>query len=52
MIVNRIGDFSLVLSILLIFYLFNGVDYFTIFALAPFFAENTISIFNIDISIK
>jgi NADH-ubiquinone oxidoreductase chain 5 len=38
MIVNRVGDFGLVISILLIFINFKAVDYATIFSLTPFFA--------------
>jgi len=51
MIINRIGDFSLVLSILLIFYTFNAVDYFTIFALAPAFLDNTFMLFNFEFNV-
>jgi len=51
MIINRIGDFSLVLSILLIFYTFNAVDYFTIFALAPAFLGNTFTLFNFEFNV-
>jgi len=45
MIVNRIGDFSLILSVLLIFYTFNSVDYSTIFSLAPNFINDNIFLF-------
>nr|QJH88478.1 Nad5 [Pterocladia lucida] len=37
LIVNRVGDFGLSVGIFSIFYLFNSVDYATIFSLAPFF---------------
>lgn len=37
MIVNRIGDFGLILAILLIFINFKAVDYSTIFSLIPFY---------------
>lgn len=42
-IINRIGDFSLSLGILGVFYLFNSVDYATVFSLAPFFTEHTLT---------
>ena len=38
MIVNRIGDFSLMLGILTMFTVFKAVDYATVFALAPLFS--------------
>jgi proton-translocating NADH-quinone oxidoreductase chain L len=34
-IVNRIGDFGLILGILTLFYIFHSVDYLTLFACAP-----------------
>ena len=37
MVLNRIGDFSLVLGILVIFVKYKAVDYSTVFALTPFF---------------
>ena len=40
MLLNRIGDFSLVLGILILFVNFKAVDYATIFSLTPFFVEN------------
>jgi NADH-ubiquinone oxidoreductase chain 5 len=51
MIINRIGDFSLVLSILLIFYTFNAVDYATIFALTPAFFNNTFFLLNYELNV-
>ena len=51
MIINRIGDFSLVLSILLTFYTFNAIDYATIFSLAPAFLNNTFYLFNYELNI-
>lgn len=35
MIVNRVGDFGLALGIMAIFYQFQAVDYYTVFAAAP-----------------
>ena len=37
MVLNRIGDFALVLGILTIFIKFKAVDYATVFALTPMF---------------
>nr|YP_009988354.1 NADH dehydrogenase subunit 5 [Gelidiella flabella]QNM39630.1 NADH dehydrogenase subunit 5 [Gelidiella flabella] len=37
LVVNRIGDFGLSIGIFTIFYLFNSVEYLTIFSLSPFF---------------
>jgi NADH-ubiquinone oxidoreductase chain 5 len=38
LVVNRIGDFGLILAILAIFYTFHSVEYETIFACVPLFA--------------
>ena len=45
MIVNRVGDFGLVLAILLIFTNFKAIDYATIFSLTPFFSFDTFNLF-------
>ena len=42
MIVNRIGDFGLALGIFTIFLFFKSVEYSTVFALVPYFTEETI----------
>ena len=47
MVLNRIGDFSLVMGILFIFVNFKAVDYSTVAVLAPFFANNTIISINL-----
>nr|AXI97785.1 NADH dehydrogenase subunit 5 [Gracilaria tenuistipitata] len=39
LVVNRIGDFGLSLGILTTFYIFQSVDYFTVFSLAPLFTN-------------
>jgi len=36
MVINRVGDFSLVIGILLIFNYYKSVDYAVVFALTPF----------------
>ena len=51
MIVNRIGDFCLIISILTLYVNFKSVDYATIAALAPFFKTQTVNFLNIDFNI-
>jgi NADH-quinone oxidoreductase subunit L len=43
MVINRIGDFGLALGIFSLYYVFNSVEYSTIFALAPFFENEILS---------
>ena len=52
-IVNRVGDFGLVLGMLAVFYVFKTLNYTTLFALVPFYAleiKGSLSLlgFNID----
>jgi len=42
MIVNRVGDFGLALGIFAIYITFNSVEYSTVFALAPYFAHESL----------
>ena len=51
MVLNRIGDFGLVLGILIIFVEYKAVDYATIFALTPVFLRKSFSFlgFNFDL---
>lgn len=51
MVLNRIGDFGLVLGILIIFVEYKAVDYATIFALTPVFLGKSFSFlsFNFDL---
>jgi NADH:ubiquinone oxidoreductase subunit 5 (subunit L)/multisubunit Na+/H+ antiporter MnhA subunit len=51
MILNRIGDFSLIIGILLIFVNFKAVDYATISVLSPFFKGQVINFLNIDVDL-
>jgi len=51
MILNRIGDFCLVIGILLIFVYFKAVDYSTLAVLAPFYKDQTINFLNFDLSL-
>jgi len=46
-IVNRVGDFGLVLGVLGIFYLFKTVNYSTLFALVPYTSANIDLSFNV-----
>ncbi len=46
MILNRIGDFSLLISILLIFIYYKAIDYATVATLTPFFKTITINFLN------
>jgi NADH:ubiquinone oxidoreductase subunit 5 (subunit L)/multisubunit Na+/H+ antiporter MnhA subunit len=49
MMLNRIGDFSLLVSIFLIFVCYKAIDYATIAALTPLFQINTIYFLNFKI---
>jgi NADH-ubiquinone oxidoreductase chain 5 len=48
MILNRIGDFSLIIGIMLIFVNYKSVDYATVASLTPFFQEKTVNFLNFD----
>ena len=50
MIINRIGDFSLVLGILTMFVTFKAVDYATVFALTPLFTCAKVNFMNYDLN--
>jgi NADH-quinone oxidoreductase subunit L len=49
--VNRIGDIALALAIFLIYYIYNSIDYSTVFALTPSFKNHTIQFFNYEINV-
>ena len=51
MILNRIGDFCLIMGILIIFIQFKSIDYTTVAALTPFFKTKTVNFLNIDFNI-
>jgi NADH-ubiquinone oxidoreductase chain 5 len=51
MLVNRIGDFGLIISILIIFINFKAVDYATVFSLTPFFVFERITFLWFDFSL-
>lgn len=50
MVINRIGDFGLALGIFSVYYVFNSVEYSTVFALAPFFANDVLFFFGFEVS--
>jgi proton-translocating NADH-quinone oxidoreductase chain L len=49
MVVNRVGDFGLSLGMLAIFFVFNAIDYSTVFAAAPMVAGTTFSFLGFEI---
>jgi NADH-ubiquinone oxidoreductase chain 5 len=51
MIINRIGDFCLIIAILTMFINFKAVDYATVAALTPFFKTQTVNFLNMDFNI-
>ena len=51
MVLNRIGDFGLVLGILIIFVNFKAVDYSTVFAITPLFVHTKFVFLNINFNI-
>jgi len=51
MIINRIGDFSLLIGIMLIFVNFKAVDYATVSAMSPFFKNQTINFLNLNVDL-
>ena len=51
MIINRIGDFGLVLGILVLLVNFKSADYATIASLTPFFKNEEVMFFNTSINI-
>ena len=51
MIINRIGDFSLIIGILILFVNFKSVDYATVASLVPFFKSETVNFLNMDFNI-
>ena len=51
LLMNRIGDFGLLLGILLLFYFVRTVDFSVVFAIAPYFMLKTFSILGFDFEI-
>ena len=50
MILNRIGDFKLVIGILIIFVEYKAVDYATVFAMTSIFTNKVYFFLNFDFS--
>lgn len=46
MFLNRIGDFGLIFSVLVIAFVFKAVDYATVFSITPFFLRKSIEFLN------
>lgn len=51
MIINRIGDFSLLIGIILIFANYKSVDYATVAILSPFFKNSSASFLNFNLEL-
>jgi NADH-ubiquinone oxidoreductase chain 5 len=51
MVLNRIGDFALVLGILIIFVKYKAVDYATVFALTPLFIHDNFIFLNVNFNL-
>lgn len=51
MLMNRIGDFSLIIGIIVIFIYYKSVDYATVAVLTPFLKTDIINFLNIEISL-
>jgi NADH-ubiquinone oxidoreductase chain 5 len=51
MIINRIGDFCLVIGILLMYVNFKAVDYSTLASLCPYFKTQTVNFLNMDFNL-
>jgi NADH-ubiquinone oxidoreductase chain 5 len=48
MVINRIGDFGLVLGILFLFVTFKSVDYATVFSLVPFMSNTAVNFLSVE----
>lgn len=51
MILNRIGDFGLVIGILIIFVEYKAVDYSTVFAITPIFTHKVYNFLSLDLDL-
>lgn len=51
MIINRVGDFCLIIGVLIMFVYFKSVDYSTVASLVPFFKETNINFLNLNFNI-
>jgi len=51
MVVNRIGDIALLLGLSSCAYLFNSLDFSTIFVLVPLFVDTTLGVGPVDLNV-
>lgn len=51
MVINRIGDFGLLIAILLIFVNYKALDYSTVAVITPFFKAIKVSFLNFEVNI-
>ena len=49
MLLNRIGDFFLLIALFLIYYVFDTLDYSVVFTLAPLFVNTKFFFFNVEL---
>lgn len=50
LIVNRVGDFGLIIGLSLIYALFKSLNYFVVFPLTPLYTQDSIYFFNIELN--
>jgi len=51
MILNRIGDFGLVIGILIVFVEYKAIDYATVFAITPVFTNRFFNFLTFDVDL-
>ena len=51
MLMNRIGDFSLIIGIILIFIYYNAVDYATVASITPYVKSDVINFLNLNVNL-
>lgn len=51
MLVNRVGDFALLLAIFTIYFVYNSLDYDIVFTLVPLFIDYSVILGNIKIPV-
>ena len=51
MIINRIGDFGLALGIFMIYIFFQSMEYSSVFAMVPFFAEQQVCFLSLNFNL-
>ena len=48
--VNRVGDFGLIIGLSLIFVVFKSLNYFVVFPLVNLYVEDSLIFFNIEVN--